>query len=112
MRVLDDIALNGIRFPAGLLMFRKAWFTLESVLEDISRSSVRMDTAITRYALAHWARAGAALFSMLTLRDWLALDWSTVTLTSRLPLQALSRSWRGFLRPLPRPADATQQPAL
>ena len=32
MRVLDDIALNGIRFPAGLLMFRKAWFTLDGVL--------------------------------------------------------------------------------
>ena len=112
MRVLDDIALNGIRFPAGLLMFRKAWFTLEGVLEDISRSSVRMDFAIVRYALAHWARAGAALFSMLSPRDWLSLDWSTLTLTSRLPLQVLSRSWRKFLRLLPRPADATQQPAL
>ncbi len=112
MRVLDDIALNGIRFPAGLLMFRKAWFTLEGVLEDISRSSVRMDTAIVRFALAHWARAGAALFSMLSPRDWLSLDWSTLTLASRLPFQALSRSWRKLLRLLPRPADATQQPAL
>jgi predicted unusual protein kinase regulating ubiquinone biosynthesis (AarF/ABC1/UbiB family) len=112
MRVLDDIALNGIRFPAGLLMFRKAWFTLEGVLEDISRSSVRMDTAIARFALAHWARAGAALFSMLSPRDWLSLDWSTLTLASRLPFQALSRSWRKLLRLLPRPADATQQPAL
>ena len=112
MRVLDDIALNGIRFPAGLLMFRKAWFTLEGVLEDISRSSVRMDSAIVRYALAHWARAGAALFSMLSPRDWLTLDWSALTLTSRLPLQAMSRSWQRFLRLLPRPAGATQQPAV
>ena len=112
VRVLDDIALNGIRFPAGLLMFRKAWFTLEGVLEDISKTSARMDSAIVRYALAHWARAGAALFSMLSPRDWLSLDWSTLTLTSRLPLQALSRSWRRFLGPLPRAADATQQPAL
>jgi len=112
MRMLDDVALNGIRFPAGLLMFRKAWFTLESVLEDISKSNVRMDSAIVRYALAHWARAGAALFSLLSLRDWLTLDWSTLTLTSRLPSQAASRSWRRFLRLLPRPADATQQPAV
>jgi len=112
MRVLDDIALNGIRFPAGLLMFRKAWFTLEGVLEDISRSNVRMDTAILRFALAHWARAGAALVSMLSPRDWLTLDWSTLTLTSRLPLQALSRSWRRFMGLLPQPGDATQQPAL
>jgi ubiquinone biosynthesis protein len=112
MRVLDDVALNGIRFPAGLLMFRKAWFTLEGVLEDISKSNVRMDTAIVRFALAHWARAGAALFSMLSPRDWLSLDWSTLTLTSRVPLQALFRPWRSFLRRLPRPADTTQQPAL
>ena len=112
MRVLDDIALNGIRFPTGLLMLRKAWFTLEGVLEDISRSNVRMDTAILRFALAHWARAGAALVSMLSPRDWLTLDWSTLTLTSRLPLQALSRSWRRFMGLLPQPGDATQQPAL
>jgi len=112
MRVLDDIALNGIRFPAGLLMFRKAWFTLEGVLKDISRSTVRMDTAIVRYAWAHRARAGAALFSMLSPRDWLTLNWSTLTLTSRLPLQALSRSWRRVLGLTPLPADATQQTAL
>jgi ubiquinone biosynthesis protein len=112
MRVLDDVALNGIRFPAGLLMFRKAWFTLEGVLEDISKSNMRMDTAIVRFAVAHWARAGAALFSLLSPRDWLSLDWSTLTLTSRVPLQALFRPWRSFLRRLPRPADTTQQPAL
>ena len=60
MRVLDEVALNGIRFPAGLLMFRKAWFTLDGVLEDTSKSSVRMDSVLARYALAHWARTGAA----------------------------------------------------
>ena len=90
MRVLDEIALNGIRFPAGLLMFRKAWFTLDGVLEDTSRSSVRMDSVIARYALAHWAHTGAALFSLLSPSDWVALDWSTLTLTSRLSAQALS----------------------
>ena len=112
MRVLDDIALNGVRFPASLLMFRKAWFTLEGVLEDISGTGARMDTAIARYALAHWARAGAALFAMLSPGDWLTLDWSTLTLASRLPFQAVSRSWHRFLRLLPQPADATQQPAV
>jgi ubiquinone biosynthesis protein len=103
MRLLDEVALNGIRFPAGLLMFRKAWFTLNGVLEDTSRSSVRMDSVIARYALAHWAYTGAALFSLLSPRDWLALDWSTLTLTSRLCAQALRRSWRWVGR-LPQPA--------
>lgn len=51
MRLLDEIAMEGVRFPAALLMFRKASFTLDGVLEDVSGSNVRMDTAITRYAL-------------------------------------------------------------
>lgn len=109
MRVLDDIALNGIRFPAGLLMFRKAWFTLDGVLEDTSNSGVRMDSAIARYALAHWAHTGVALISLLSPSDWVALDWSTLTLSSRLAVQALSRSWQ-WIRRLPLQAGAAQQP--
>ena len=109
MRVLDEIALNGIRFPASLLMFRKAWFTLNGVLEDVSGSSVGMDSVIARYALAHWAHTGAGLFSLLSPSDWVALDWSTLTLTSRLCSQALRRSWRWVER-LSQPADTAQHP--
>ena len=94
MRVLDAVALNGVRFPASLLMFRKAWFTLEGILEDISKSHVRMDSVILRHAVSHWASAGAAIFSMLDPRDWLTLDWSTLTLAPRFCREALSRSWR------------------
>jgi len=110
MRVLDEIALNGIRFPASLLMFRKAWFTLNGVLEDVSGSSVAMDSVIARYALGHWAYTGAALFSLLSPSDWVALDWSTLTLTSRLCAQALRRSWRR-VGGLPQPADTALHPS-
>ncbi len=109
MRLLDEIALNGIRFPAGLLMFRKAWFTLDGVLEDTSKSSVRMDSVLARYALAHWARTSVVLFSLLSPSDWASLDWSTLTLASRLSVQALSRSWQWIRRP-PLQGDAAQQP--
>ncbi len=111
MRVLDDVALNGIRFPAALLMFRKAWFTLEGVLEDISSPLVRMDSVMVRHALAHWASSGAALYSMFSVRDWLRLDWSTLTLPPRLSLNALDRSWQWVRRHLP-PAAAAAAPAL
>jgi hypothetical protein len=109
MRLLDDIALNGVRFPAGLLMFRKAWFTLDGVLQDVSGSGVRTDSVIIRHALGHWTSTGAALFSLLRPRDWVALDWSVLTLTSRLSLKALSGSWR-WLRGLSPLADVAQQP--
>jgi ubiquinone biosynthesis protein len=105
MQLLDEVALNGIRFPAGLLMFRKAWFTLDGVLEDTSRSGVRMDSVIVRFALTHWPHTASALFSLLSPSDWLALDWSTLTLTSRLSVEALRRSWRSAGR-LPQPADS------
>ena len=94
MQLLDEIALEGIRFPAALLMFRKAFFTLEGVLEDIAGSDVRMDSAITRYAAEHWMDTGATLFWLLSLRDLMRLDWSALTLGSRLCAQALARPWR------------------
>lgn len=94
MQLLDDVALDGVRFPAALLMFRKAWFTLDGVLGDISKSTVRMDSVIAWHALAHWASTGVALAFLLSPRDWLKLDYSLLTLTPRLCSQALSRSWR------------------
>jgi ubiquinone biosynthesis protein len=94
MQLLDEIALEGIRFPAALLMFRKAFFTLEGVLEDIAGSRFRVDSAIGRYAAKHWMDTGAALLSLLSLRDLMTLDWSALTLASRLCGQALTRPWR------------------
>jgi len=91
LRLLDAIALEGVRFPAALLMFRKASFTLEGVLEDVAGSSVQIDSVIARYALAHCGDAIARLFSALSLRDWMALDWSALTLTSRLLTRAMLR---------------------
>jgi len=106
MRLLDEIAWEGIRFPAALLMFRKAFFTLEGVLEDIAGPGVRVDSVIARYALAHWMETGLALFSLLSLRDWMALDWSALTLASRLCAQALTRPWRWIPGLSPEPGAA------
>ena len=93
MRLLDDIALEGIRFPAALLMFRKASFTLEGVVEDIAGADVRLDALVSRYVMAHWKESVAGLFSLLSPRDWAALDWSALTFTSRVCARALLRPW-------------------
>jgi len=93
MRLLDEIAMEGIRFPAALLMYRKASFTLDGVLEDIAGSSIRMDTAITRYAAEHWAATCATLVSLLSPADWIALDWSAVTFVSRVGARMVLRPW-------------------
>ena len=94
MRLLDEIALEGVRFPASLLMFRKAFFTLEGVLEDIAGSGVSADSAIARYAAEHWMDTGAALLSLLSPSNWVALNWSALTFVSRLCVQAVARPWR------------------
>src|SRR5208283_2155162 len=93
MRLLDDIALEGTHFPAALLMFRKASFTLEGVVEDVAGSKVRLDWLMARHAIANWKDTVAGLFSLLTARDWMMLDWSALTYTSRLCYQALARPW-------------------
>jgi ubiquinone biosynthesis protein len=94
MRLLDEIALAGIRFPAALLMFRKASFTLEGVVEDIAGSRVRLDTLTTSHALANWKGTVASFFSLLSPGDWVALDWSALTLTSRMFSRALFPPWK------------------
>ena len=96
MRLLDEIAMEGVHFPTALLMFRKASFTLEGVLEDTAGSSVRIDSVIAGYALAHCGNAVARLFTMLSLGDLMALDWSALTLTSRLITRELVRQWESL----------------
>ncbi len=93
MRLLDEIALEGTHFPAALLMFRKASFTLEGVVEHIAGSRVRLDSLVARHALENWKGTVAGLLSLLSARDWMALDWSALTYTSRLCARVLLRPW-------------------
>jgi ubiquinone biosynthesis protein len=105
MLLLDEVALDGIRFPAALLMFRKAFFTLEGVVEDIAGSQVRLDSVMARYSLTHWKDAIASFLSLLSPRDWMAVEWSALTLTSRMCARVLFRPWYWLPGLLPK-ADA------
>jgi ubiquinone biosynthesis protein len=94
LHLLDDVAQHGIRFPASLVVFRKAAFTLDGVVQDVAGSAVSMDSLLTRYALKHWLTAGLALWSALSLGDWVALEWSALTLAPRLCWRALGTPLR------------------
>jgi ubiquinone biosynthesis protein len=52
--LLDALAGAGIRFPPRLLLFRKAFLTLQGVLSDVY-SSGSLEAALTVAALAHLA---------------------------------------------------------
>jgi ubiquinone biosynthesis protein len=93
MRLLDGLALEGIRFPAALLMFRKATFTLEGVVDDIAGSRVHLDALMVSHTLFHWKDTAASLIRLLSARDWLALEWSALTFASRACTRELLHPW-------------------
>ena len=106
MRLLDTIALDGMRFPAALLMYRKAAFTLEGVVQDIAGRPVRLDTLVTSHAAENWKDTITSLVRLLSPRDWIALDWSTVTFGTRVCTRALLRPWSWAAVPAAKPDAA------
>lgn len=87
MRLLDGVALEGARFPAALLMFRKATFTLEGVLEDIAGRAVELNSVVRKYSALHWLDSATALFRLLRPFDWIFLEWSALTFIPRWTAQ-------------------------
>ena len=87
MCLLDRLALEGIRFPSGLMMFRKMLFTLDGILHDIAAPGLRMDLVLARHLLAR---------SPLSLIDWIGVEASALLYGGRLWVQwaqaALSRA--------------------
>ena len=99
MRLLDAIALEGIRFPAALLMFRKASFTLEGVVADVARTKAGLDSLMANQALANWKDTVGCLLTLLSARDWVALEWSALTFASRVCVRSVTRplqNWAGL----------------
>jgi hypothetical protein len=69
-------------------------------------SRVRLDALTTSHVLANWKGTVASFFSLLSPGDWVALDWSALTLTSRMLIQAMFRplNWLPGLSPKADPA--------
>jgi ubiquinone biosynthesis protein len=73
MRLLDGLALEGVRFPAPLFLFRKIVFMLDGVLHDVEEQEVRIDEVIVREYLTRYAASFGLFHAPLTVRD---LTWS------------------------------------
>jgi ubiquinone biosynthesis protein len=72
MHLLDRMALEGVRFPAPLFLFRKIVFTLDGVLHDVNESEVRIDEVIAREYLTRWAASFGLFHAPLNAQD---LTW-------------------------------------
>ena len=71
MMLLDELALQGVRFPSALFMFRKVLFTLDGVLHDVAGPNVRMDRVIAREFLARCVASFGVFHEPLDLKDLL-----------------------------------------
>lgn len=91
MRLLERIAMTGIRFPSSLIMLSKVMFTLEGILVDIAGSDTAMGFAVARQFASHWFKNRAEFRSPLSVRDWLELQSSIFLFPGRLGIQ-LQRS--------------------
>lgn len=82
VQLVDELALRGVRFPPALLMFRKALFTLEGVLNDVMPDT-KVDPILVGYALSQmgtprtWLGTDGRRFEVpLNHLDFLLLNWS------------------------------------
>ena len=87
MRLLERVAMKGIRFPASLIMLSKVMFTLEGILADIVGSDAAIGLAIARRFAGRWLTNRSRFRSPLKTQDWFSLQCSALLFTSRLWVQ-------------------------
>lgn len=106
MRLLERVAMKGIKFPGSLIMLSKVLFTLEGILGDIVGADTGMGFTLARHVAQHWLTNRSAFRSPLVTRDWLTLQCSALLYTSRLWLQWEQTALNRFLTPRPAAAPA------
>ena len=84
MRLLESLAMKGVRFPGSLIMLSKVMFTLDGILTDIGGVSSNIGFAIARQLAGHWRSDRHAFRSPLTAKDWVTLQCSAMLYTTRL----------------------------
>ncbi len=89
MLLMDEIALEGVRFPATLAMFQKALFTLDGVLHDITGSEVSISYLIVRDFVMRLLVSFGLDHPPLSMSDLMAVERSGLLYPSRLGAAAL-----------------------
>ena len=87
MKLLERIAVKGIKFPGQLVMLSKVMFTLDGILTDVGGADTGMGFTIARHVAQHWITDRAAYRSPLMTKDWITLQCSALLYTGRLWLQ-------------------------
>ena len=99
MRLLERVAMSGIKFPASLIMLAKVMFTLEGVLEDVAGADTTLGVTFARRLVQHWLANRSAFRSPLMTRDWIALQCSALLYPSRVWMQWEQTMLDSWLKP-------------
>jgi ubiquinone biosynthesis protein len=99
MRLLERVAISGIKFPGSLVMLSKVMFTLEWILGDIVGPDTGMGATLTSHVAQHWLANRSSFRSPLRTRDWLALQCSALLYSGRLWVQWERTTLNRFLTP-------------
>lgn len=84
MRLLQRVAIKGVKFPSSLIMLSKVMFTLEGLLGDIVGSGTQTGLTLARQVGQHWLSNPSAFHSPLVGRDWLSLQCTAFLYTGRV----------------------------
>ena len=84
MRLLERVAIKGVKFPSSLIMLSKVMFTLEGILGDIVGGDFEMGFTLARQVAEHWISNRSAFRFPLRSRDLLTLQCSALLYTGRL----------------------------
>ncbi|HTT24786.1 MAG TPA: AarF/UbiB family protein [Candidatus Sulfotelmatobacter sp.] len=87
MRLLERVALKGVKFPGPLIMLSKVMFTLDGILSDIGSGHTGMSFTIARHIAAHWINNREEFRTPLLTQDWITLECSALLYASRLWLK-------------------------
>jgi ubiquinone biosynthesis protein len=84
MRLLERLAMTGVRFPSSLIMLSKVLFTLDGLLVDVGGAESGMGMAMARNLAKQWVVDRKAFRSPLETKDWIMLQCSSLLYASRV----------------------------
>lgn len=97
-RLMETVALKGIRFPVSMIMLSKVVLTLDGIMGDIVGTDAALGFAIARQIARHWLADRRAYRSPISGRDWVSLQCSAILLPGRLGIQMEQAMFNRLLR--------------
>lgn len=87
MQLLESVAVEGVRFPASLIMLSKVLLTLEGILEDVAGGGTGIGLAIAALLARHWLADRKRFRSPVAAPDLLRLQCGALLYGSRVWLR-------------------------